>query len=208
MIETKGSHSSSTTGLAKRELNAPKKNLRVDVKGLTFDDRGARMRVKVWSDGFFSCPKHLLVVHSSGGEVLGHRYVQTEGYSFLGLKSGIVPCTAEASVRLTGASRTTGVQFALYSGDTSVDAVREGTVDSLAGSQTYFLDDLADVARRDRSDEQEGSIVGGSVESTVQSAVQPVIKWGGGLVALYMLVDNREIISDLFRDLVTTESDS
>jgi hypothetical protein len=163
------------------------------------------MRVKVWSDGFFSCPKHLLVVRSSGGEVLGHRYVQTEGYSVMGLKSGLVPCTADASVRLTGVSRKTGVQFALYAGETSIDAVRKGTAASLAASQTYFLDDLAEVARREQETDSGDGLIEGTVENTVQSAVGPVLKWGGGLVGLYLVLDNRELVSDLFRDLVTTE---
>ena len=188
--------------LGKRELYAPEQDLRVDVRGVTFDDRGARLRLKLFSDGFLSCPKHLLVVRSSGGQVLGYRYVQTEGYSVLGLKSGLVPCTAEVSLRIQPASRQTGIRFEVYPGDVA-EEVATGNASGADGarSQTYFLDDLANVARRNREEAEEA----GPVESAVSAAVSPVLKWGTGLVGLYLVLDNRELISDLARDLFTTE---
>jgi hypothetical protein len=61
------------------------------------------------------------------------------------------------------------------------------------------------VARREQETDSGDGLIEGTVENTVQSAVGPVLKWGGGLVGLYLVLDNRELVSDLFRDLVTTE---
>jgi len=188
--------------LGKRELYEPEEDLRVDVLGVTFDDRGALLRLKVFSDAFFSCPQHLLLVRSSGGQVLGFRYLQTEGTSFLGLKSGLVPCTAEVDLRIQPASRQTGIQFELYPGDVSEEAATSGSAGGIV-SPTYFLDDLADVARRTAKESEEA----GPIESAVGAAVSPLIKWGGGLFGLFLLIDNRGLVSDLARDLFTTESD-
>jgi len=195
-MEAHASHSSSTE-LARQELNAPDEGLRVDVLGVSFDDRGAVLSVKVFAEGFFSCPEQLLVVRS-GSTVLGHRYVQTEGYSVLGLKSGLVPCTARTDIRVDAGSDAS-IRFELYDGDVSVDAVESGTADGVV-SQSYFLDDLADIAERTSA-----SGGGGPIQSAISSSVTPIVKGGLSLAGVYLVVDNLGLISDLTRGLLTSD---
>jgi hypothetical protein len=194
-MEAHASHSGSTE-LARQELNAPDEGLRVDVLGVSFDDQGALLSVKVFAEEFFSCPEQLLVVRS-GSTVLGHRYVQTEGYSVFGLKSGLVPCTATTDIRIDAGSDSS-IQFELYDGDVSVDAVESGTADGVV-SQSYFLDDLADVAERTSQSKT------GPIQSAISSSVTPIVKGGLSLAGVYLVVDNLGLISDLTRGLLTSD---
>jgi hypothetical protein len=193
---------STSSGLAERELYAPGEDLRIDVRSVGLEGPGVRLSLKVWGDGFLSCPMKLVVVRRGDGTVLGHKYVQTEGYSVMGLKSGLVPCTATIDLRVQPASRETALRFELYEGDVSIESVRQSEIEGVK-SPSYLVSDLADIAEQSEP-KDEGSFVGSTVDSAIGSTVRPIIKWGTGLMGMYLVVDNREMISDIVRDLFTT----
>ena len=202
-METRASHTGQSTELAKRELHSPEEGLRVDVLDVVFDGRGPRLRLRVGADAAFDCPKLLLVVRSAG-RVVGHKYVQPKYESPFGMNPFYTWCEATVSVRLQDISRTDGIRFELYDGDTALEEAGTGEGTS---SQTYFLDDLADIARESQEEKtEEGGVIGSTIDETVSSAMEPVVKWGVSLTGLYLIVDNRELVSDLFRDLFTTNS--